>query len=264
MNENQLLSEYVVSLKYRDIPDDVTELVKMEILDTIGVTCAGANEAIGRILLPLAEEWGGKPEATVIGSGKKLPAVLAALVNGSTAQALDYDAITFSTGHVGVCIIPAVLAAAELSGKASGKDIITAATLGIDVMCRFGEASKPMIKASGWLYTPVFGSFGATAAAGKLLGLTADELANAFGIAYSQAAGSRQPVTEGKLVKPMQSGFAARTGVMSAILAKRGVSGSLDFISGKFGLATQYLDGDFKPEILVKDVQIKHERSDRS
>ena len=253
MDLNHVLSEYVVNTNYKDLPAEVVEMAKKDIMDTIGVAVAAAGEAGGRELAKLADEWGGAPECTVIGYGKKAPLPVATVINATTAHSLDYDDVMFSTGHVGVAVIPAALATAEKVGGVTGKELITAVVLGIDVMCRLGEASIPLARGYGWLYTPLYGMFGATAAAGKLLGLTVDEMENAFGICYSQAAGTRQPTTEGSLVKRIQAGLAGRGGVFSALLAKEGVTGPKNCFEGKFGLFHTYQRDNYMPENAVKE-----------
>ena len=254
MDANITLANYVVNTNYEDIPTDLVELAKKDILDTLGVAIAAGGEAGGKELMTLIEEWGGKPESTVVGYGVKVPAPLAAMVNSTTAHSLDYDDVMFSTGHVGVTVIPPALAAAERRGNVSGKELIAAVVLGIDVMCRLGEASEPLALGPGWLYTPLYGVFGATAAAGKILGLTADQMANAFGIAYSQAAGNREPVMEGALVKRIQAGFASRAGVFSVLAASKGVTGAINCLEGKFGLFNVYHRGNYLPENLTRDL----------
>ena len=253
MDLNRKLAEYVVNTNYKDLPAEVVEMAKKDIMDTIGVAVAAAGEAGGRELARLAKEWGGNPECTVIGYDMKAPLPVATVINATTAHSLDYDDVMFSTGHVGVAVIPAALATAEKVGGVTGEELITAVVLGIDVMCRLGEASIPLARGYGWLYTPMYGMFGATAASGKLLGLTADEMENAFGICYSQAAGTRQPTTEGALVKRIQAGLAGRAGTFSALLAKEGVTGPKECFEGKFGLFHTYQRDNYMPENAVRD-----------
>lgn len=254
MDASYSLANNVIKLDYSDIPAEAIEIAKKDILDTLGVAIAGCSEPGGKELMTLVEEWGGKEESTVIGFGKKMPAPLAALVNGTTAHALDYDDVILSTGHVGVIVIPSAFAVAERKGKVNGKDLITAVILGIDVMCRLGEASKPLALGPGWLYTPLYGVFGATAAAGKLLELDEEQMVNAFGIAYSQAAGNRQPIVDGALSKRMQAGLAARAGVFSALAASKGITGAKNCFEGKFGLFKVYHRGEYSRETLLRDL----------
>jgi len=244
----------VVNLNYNELPAEVVEIAKRDILDTLGVAIAGSSEPGGEELMALAEECGGKAESTVIGFDTKLSAVFATLVNTTMAHALDYDDVAFSTGHIGVTVIPPAFAIAEKIGRVSGKELLTAIVLANDVACRLGEASKPLAQGPGWLYTPLYGIFGATTAAGKLLGFDEEKMRNAFGIAYSQTAGNRQPVAEGSLSKRMQAGFASKAGVFSALVASKGVTGPNDCFEGKFGLFNTYHRGEYNRDALVKDL----------
>ncbi|MBQ9881194.1 MAG: MmgE/PrpD family protein [Synergistes sp.] len=254
MDANYSFAENVVNTKFEDLPQNIVDIAKMDILDTLGVAYAGHIEAGGDQLAELAGKWGGAPESTLIGYGMKTSAPLAALVNGTLAHSLDYDDVTMSTGHIGVMIVPTAFAVAQSVGNVSGKDFITAVVLGNDVACRLGEASKPLSMGPGWLYTPLYGVFAATAVAGKLLGLTEEQMVNAFGIAYAQAAGNRQTIIDGAISKRMAAGMSCRAGVFSAYAASMGITGAKDCFEGRFGLFNVYHGGDYKPEYLTRDL----------
>ena len=247
MTISEILAAHVVNTNYKDLPADVIDIAKKDILDTLGVAVAAAGEAGGRELMEIIDEMGGKPESALIGYGKKAPAIYAALLNGTTAHSLDYDDVTLSTGHTGVTLVSSLFAIADRLGNVTGKEFITAMVLGHDIACRLGEASIPLALCPGWLYTPLYGIYGATAAAGKLLKLNAEQMADAFGIAYSQTAGNRQTVLDGALSKRMAAGFVSQAGVLSALAAQKGVTGPRECIEGKFGLINVYHRGNFKP-----------------
>ncbi|MBN1849518.1 MAG: MmgE/PrpD family protein [Deltaproteobacteria bacterium] len=254
MDASYSLARNLVELGYDDLPAETVEIAKKDILDTLGVAIAGSSELGGKELMTLVGDWGGKEESTIIMFGMKAPAPFAALVNGTTAHSLDYDDVILSTGHVGVSIIPAAFSIAERKGKVKGKDLIAAVVLGIDVECRLGEASKPLALGPGWLYTPLYGVFGAAGVAGKLLELDEDQMVNAFGIAYSHAAGTRQPVVDGALSKRMAAGLASQAGVFSALAASKGITGARDCFEGKFGLFNVYHRGEYNRETLLADL----------
>ena len=133
--------------------------------------------------------------------GIRLPAPQAALLNASMGHALDFDD-TLDTGgsiHPGVSVLGAVLAACDSLEGVTGRDVLVAVALGLDVSCRIALAST---LDRGWHRTAAMGVFGATAAAGKLIGLTPGQTLAAFGIAYSHAAGNRQCILDGALTKP--------------------------------------------------------------
>jgi len=166
-------------------------------------------------------------------------------------HALDYDDThDRAVLHTGPITVPAAFAAAEYIGGISGKDLINAITLGIEVHCRLGLATKIWI---GWMLTPLYGYFGAATAVGKLLGLDEDGLLNAWGIAYSQAAGNGEAIPSGGLTKRLQAGFAASGGMLASLLAQKGVSGAKNSLEGKSGMFNLYQRGEYDPKALTKD-----------
>ena len=130
----------------------------------------------------------------------KVPSPYAALINSTSAYSLNYDDESPGVGHAGCTVVPIAFAIAQRIEEVNGKDFLTAVTLGIDVSCRLGEASENMVLGPGWLYPPLLGIFGATACAGKLLNLNKEQMVDAFGIAYSQAAGNRQVNRDGAVM----------------------------------------------------------------
>jgi 2-methylcitrate dehydratase PrpD len=127
-------------------------------------------------------------------------------------------------------------------GGVSGKDLINAVTLGVDLVCRLGLATQSPLS---WVRTATCGSFGATAASGKILRLNKEEMWNALGIVYSQTSGNAQCLVDGGLVKRMQPGFSAKAGVLSAFLSKRGITGAKDIFEGPYGFFNLYERGDY-------------------
>jgi 2-methylcitrate dehydratase PrpD len=149
------------------------------------------------------------------------------------------------------------LALAETQREASGKDLINAVVVGNELICRLGLAAK---------ISPVFvrtvtcGSFGAAAAAAKILKLDRDKMLNTLGIVYSQTAGNAQCVLSGALVKRMQPAMAAKAGVISALLAKRGVTGARDIFEGGYGYFRLYERGEYNRDCLFDDLGEKFEQ----
>ncbi|MFC1932444.1 MmgE/PrpD family protein [Chloroflexota bacterium] len=253
MDASYSFAKHIVKTNYDDIPDEAIEMARRCVLDHLGVAAAGSNEPGGKEIMELVGEWGGKEESTVIMFGQKVPSPYAALVNSTMAHALDYDDNVRGGAHVGASVVPAAFAIAERKGKVNGKELLTAITLGFDIHCRLGEASKEWQLGPGWIHTALYGFFGATTAAGKLLGLDEEQMVNAFGIAYSQTAGNAQCVTDGALTKRLQVGSASRAGVFSALLASKGLTGAKDSFEGKYGLFHVYQQGDYDPARLVAD-----------
>jgi 2-methylcitrate dehydratase PrpD len=155
---------------------------------------------------------------------------------------LDYDDV--GGGHVSIATIPVALALGEKRGGLSGRDLITAFAAGSDVMTRFCLAIDvpDWQMNSGWFATQLFGFIGGAATAGRLLGLDAGQMENAFGIAFNQMSGSRQmAVGAATHMRSMQAGFSGQAGILSAELARRGIIGSKDAVEGRFGVFRNYI-----------------------
>ncbi|MBI4329782.1 MAG: MmgE/PrpD family protein [Chloroflexi bacterium] len=261
MDASQAFANNVANLKFEDIPDDAVRAAKISILDTLGIILAASSLATGsRELVDFVKEGGGKEESSILGFGGKVPSYMAALANGAMAHSLDYDDVHESAQvHAGVTIVPGSLAVAERVGKVDGKQFITAVVLGADFACRLSLAAAP--RPRGWQPTPVFGFFGVAAAASKFLGLNAETVQNALGIAYSQAAGNAQPITDAALTKRTQAGFAAKGGIISALMAQKGITGATNSLEGEFGFYKVYWGGKYNREVLTGDLGKRFEVS---
>jgi 2-methylcitrate dehydratase PrpD len=233
------LAAHVAGSRFEDLPRATVLATKRDLLDTYGCLLGGSAEPGIAELRRLANRWGGAPEAPVLVHGDRLPAPAAAQINGAMAHALDFDDVLDHGGsiHPGASVLAASLAAASLRGDASGKDLVLAATLGLDVACRIALAS-PLDR--GWHRTSVMGVFGATAAAASLLRLPPEQVLHGFGIAYSQAAGNRQCILDGALTKRLQAGLGGSGGVFAAMLAREGFTGATNIFGGRYGFLELY------------------------
>lgn len=252
------LSRNLAGLKYEDIPTQTAELTKMDILDSLGVAIAATSTAPGcKKVSELVKEMGGKKESTIIGYGGKVPSYMAAFVNATLVHALNYDDMHDGLGiHIACSVFPAAFATAERVGKVTGKEFITAYTLGMDIECRLARALIITGKQRdwfiyGWNIPQVLGYFGAAAAAGRLLGLDEEHLVSTFGLAYSQVAGSRQTNISPGSDKAMYPSFPAKAGVLSALMAQKGIAGPKDCLEGKAGLYNLYFRGEYNPALLT-------------
>ena len=244
------LARFVLNTRYQDLTEEVVKATKRDIFDTIGVGLGGSSAPGIRDVVDYVTEMGGKKSSTVLVYGAKVPPVSAALANGSMCHALDFDDThDRAVLHTGVAVVPAAFAVAEHIGGINGKDFITAITLGIEIHCRLGIATKLWI---GWMLTPLYGYFGAATAASKLLGLDEEGLLNAWGIAYSQAAGNTEAIASGALTKRLQAGFAASGGVISSLLAQRGITGARNVFEGKAGIFNLYQRGEYNAAALTE------------
>ena len=246
------LAERASALCYDELPAPVRELVRQCVLDYLGVTIAGAQDPLVRILLDEMAAAGGSPQASVIGHSIRVPALSAALVNSAAAHALDYDDVNMAMpGHPSVAILPGLLALAELKGS-SGREVVTAFVAGYETACRIGAALQPGHYNLGFHSTGTVGSFGAAAACARLLGLDAEATAVALGIAGTQAAGLKSQF--GTMCKPLHAGKAAQNGLLAARLAQRGFSSRTDIVECVQGFASTH-GPDFAPDAALATPQ---------
>ena len=227
------LAEFIGKNRWDEVPPAAIEQAKRAILDTLGVMLAGSVEPPARIVRGLAEAEGGAPRCAVVGTKARTGAAWAALANGTAAHALDFDDTNFAMmGHPSAPVLAAALAAGELAA-ADGRALLHAYLLGFEVETALGEAMVPAHYEHGWHATGTLGSLGAAAAAARMLGLDAGRTRMALALAASQASGLKENF--GTMAKPFHAGHAARTGVLSALLARDGFTGSEQAIEGPQG-----------------------------
>lgn len=238
------LALHVSRTRFSDLPPATVEATKRDLIDTMGCALGGSGAPGIDTLIRLYREWGGKEQAPLLLVGGGLPAPQAAFIHAAMAHALDYDDTydRASSIHPGASVLGAALAMADLIGDVSGAALVTAAALGLDVSCRIALAATTD---RGWHRTSAIGVFGAAAVAGKLLGLTPEQLHNAFGIALSQAAGTRQCILDAALTKRFQAGQGAGAGIVSALLAQQGFTGATEVFAGRYGFFELYQPGGF-------------------
>jgi 2-methylcitrate dehydratase PrpD len=238
MRPTLALAERVAGTEFDGIPANAREVAKQALLDFVGVTVAGIDEPLSRILREQAQDDGGHPHAQLIGTAERVSTTQAALINGSAGHAHDYDDVhTAMGGHPTVPVAPGVFALSEHLTR-TGKDLVAAFCAGIDAECILGRYAGPTHYARGWHATGTLGSFGAAAAAARLYGLSVDDTAGALGIAGTQAAGLKAQF--GTMCKPLHAGHAAATGVQAAALASKGFESRADILEANQGfMATQ-------------------------
>ena len=257
MDAAYLFAKNFVDTKYENLPPEVVEATKKEILDLLGVALGGASQPGATHVCALVKDWGGKEESSIFGSKQKVPAPNAAQANATMAHALDFDDVhEAAVMHPGIASIPVVLAVGEAQGNLSGKELITSTALGVDMMCRLALATTPGKSPIelGWHLTSLFGFMGSAATAARVLSLKEEEIVDAIGIGYHQCAGNGQCVKDGALTKRLGPGFAIKGGITAALLAKAGVTGAKNTFEGEWGLYQQYMHGDYSREILVADL----------
>jgi 2-methylcitrate dehydratase PrpD len=227
------VADFVVRTQLVDIPHNVIELGKKSLLDGIGLALAGSKLQTADILQKYMNSLSfGAGGATVLGTSNKLPARFAAFVNGVAIHVEDFDDTQLAVAkdrvyglltHPTVPVLPAAFAVAEITRK-SGKELMLAYQLGVEVETKIAEAISPRHYEDGFHSTGTCGVFGGTTACAKLRGYDAANLERAFGIAASQASGLRENF--GTMMKPFHAGHAAEIGVFSTELADLGWSGA--------------------------------------
>lgn len=223
------VAKFVATTKYEDIPQDVIELGKKSILDGLGLALAGSRAQTGIICRQYLENLGtcdGK--AILIGSTRKTSPRFAAFANGVSIHADDFDDTQLSDAkdrvygllvHPTVPVLPVALALAE-GRSVSGKELMLAYHLGVEVECKIAEAISPRHYQDGFHSTGTCGPFGSAAASAKLLGFEPSKIRNTFGLVASQSGGLRENF--GTMTKPFQAGHAAESGLVSAELVALG------------------------------------------
>jgi 2-methylcitrate dehydratase PrpD len=249
------LSRFAATLSHARLDPAVIKAVKTNIADTLSCGLAGSSAKAIAEVSDLVRHWGGAQEADEFVFGGKFPAHHAAWVNSGMCHARDYDDThDAAILHAGVSVVPAAIAAGQLRGNTSGAELIAAVAAGLEVTCRLGVAIQVDIIESGFIYSSLLGYFGATAAAGRALGLTAEEMVNAFGIVYSSVAGNHQVTRDASLMKRLQPGLAAQAAVVAVQLAKRGIRGAQGVFEGADGFFRVYLGGRVDRDMVSKDL----------
>ena len=231
------LSQFVVAARP---PAEARARAAAAVLDTVGVTLAGAPEPAGRIVQAIVASEGGHA-ARVFGTPHRASASGAALANGTAAHALDYDDMCFvSLAHPSAPLVPAAMAAGELKAS-TGRDILDAYVIGFEIEARLGRLMNPRHYQRGWHCTSTLGTIGAAAAVSRLLGLDAGGASQALAIAASQASGLKENF--GTMVKPLHAGLAARNGIQAGLLARGGMTASARALDGPQGFI-RAMDGE--------------------
>ncbi|MCL2122034.1 MAG: MmgE/PrpD family protein [Clostridiales bacterium] len=230
-------AKFINAITYDALPENVRELAKVSLLDYISCTLAGSRSEIEPIFMDLVDELGGNAQASIYGTNVKSSVVNAALVNAAYAHVLEMDDIhRLAMYHPGIVVLPAALAIAERD-KLSGKQLIEGILAGYEVGIRIGVAINPS-HFKIWHTTGTVGAFSAASSAGKLMGLSVDELTNALGNAGSMAAGLWQFNIDASMTKPLHPGKASVNGILACMLAKRGFTGAENIIEGAKGFGT--------------------------
>lgn len=232
MPNTKTIIDFICDTKYEDIPAEVIENAKGRILDCIGVAYSGGVESVGKVTKDFIRAYGkGRPEATVVGANIKTDVMNAAFANGILMDAIDYND-HFLLSHPSVGVVPALLPVSEMVG-ASGKDMLTAFVVGLEIYTKVNQAMTTEPWYHGFHATGIWTTCGAVAVAGKLLKLDKEQMLMAWGLACSTFSGLKRNV--GVHAKPFHVGRSIEGGARSALLASLGFTSHVDAFEGKEG-----------------------------
>jgi 2-methylcitrate dehydratase PrpD len=238
------LCRHLAAARFSDLSPAAQRQARRGVLDWIGCALAGSRHRTIDTLVGVLHEAGGRPQATVLGRQLKLGRLDAPLANGQMGHVLDFDD-THMGGQLGGVvlhasspILPALFSLAERA-PVSGAELMLAYAVGFEAGIRSG-LTAPGHHKGGWHLTGTLGTIAAAVAAGKLIGLDAQKLTYAMGIAATQAAGMQQ--NRGTMCKSFHAGKAAQSGMLAALLAERGFDSTQEIIEGRKGFCRVYSD----------------------
>jgi len=258
---------YAAEFPANDVPEAVLRYTRYLFEDTIACILSGSSAKGVRELVNVQRWWGGTGQARVISYSEQMSAPSAAFLNSVMCHANDFDDThDGAVNHGCVSIVPALMALCESmkeNRSVSGVEFLAALAIGLDVSNRLGMAFIPYLHV-GWLPTTLWGPFGTAAACGRLLGLDAEAMGHAFGLAYSQIHGNRQGLTDGALSKRIQPAFSAIAGLQAAVFASQGITGARGIIDGAFGIRELYTSGKIDAEYLSEGLGARFETTNIS
>jgi 2-methylcitrate dehydratase PrpD len=246
----QCFADFAVGVRYEQLPAPAVTAAKKTILDSLAVMLAASGtEPAVRAVVDLVQESGGRPEASVLGFGFKAPAIMAAFANGAMAHSLNYDDQLPWGQHPSLSIVPAALAITERRSGVSGRDLLAAIAAGQDIFTRL-RCNVDWRK--DWNLSTVMGVFAATATAGRLLGLSREQMRHAFAAASMQSSGVMAVVSgPGSELGGIYGAFPAKGAVTAALLAEKGMVGVEAVFESKLGIFSTYFDGRYDRDAML-------------
>jgi len=237
------LARFARGLSLDDVPSAVVAQAELLALDTLGSCLASSTMDFGRAVLETAESLGGAAESSLVGRPARVAAANAVLANATLAHGLDFDDTREDAiVHTGCVAVTSALAAAEAAG-AGGAAVVEGIIAGVETMCRIGLAVPGRFHARHFHPTSLTASFAAAVVAGKLGGLTEDQLVNALGICGSQAGGIIEYLADGTWTKRLHPGWAAHAGIVATRLARAGFTGPETVFEGEHGFYAAFAGG---------------------
>jgi 2-methylcitrate dehydratase PrpD len=247
----------ILRVSFKSFDASVVDRARDRIIDVVGCIIGGANASGNSTLIDLVKGWGGKKEGTILVHGIKVPVHDAAMVNSVMSRSYDFEPAgplvegKSTPAHLSGTTVPTAVTVAE-ERAASGKDLLTALILGDDLASRIIAASNLNID-SGFDCTGTVNAFGATAIAGRLLGLDEQQMIHAFGIVLNQLAGTFQNIFDGAHSFKLPQGLAARAGIFSVAIAARGFTGVKDPLLSRYGYFSLYCKS-YQLDVLTRNL----------
>ncbi|HEY78729.1 MAG TPA: MmgE/PrpD family protein [Dehalococcoidia bacterium] len=258
----EALSANVLATRFENFDQATLDGAKGRITEVLGCAVGGARAVGNPGLLDLVKGWGGKEEATILVYGTMVPVHNAAMVNSIMARSFDFEPVApwvddgDIPAHISGTTVMTAVSLGEMT-DINGRELITALLVGDDIAVRV-LAAHNFNFTLGWDNTGTVNMVGATAIAGRLLGLNERQMRHAFGIVLSQMAGSMQNVWDGSTAFKLPQGLSARNGIFSAQLAKAGWTGPEDMLLSRYGFYHLYADGCKNPDLLTRDLGKKY------
>ncbi len=240
-------AEWLLGLRYQDLPEDVRVATRCRVLDIIGLALAGATRDPGQAVHRAALKLGRGDDARILWYGERTAATLAGLVNGTMAHTLEFDDTHNETiVHVSVPLVTTALVLGDMLDT-PGAELVTALAGAAELATRIGVIAPGRLNRYGFHPTAIVGAMSAAFLASRLCGLTVEQTRHALGIAGSKAAGLMECWTDGTWAKSLHPGLSAETGITAATLAHAGFTGPATVFEGRFGLMASHVqDPDYK------------------
>jgi len=245
---SRVISRFIISTDYDNLPPEVVDKMKASLFHSLLVSIIGADTSHGKAAVELAKVEESKENgATILVDGTKATRSGAAFANSKLMHATNQSDSYRMLIHPGPCIIPSVLAAAEL-GSSSGKDVLAAMAVAYEIESRLAGDFIPSVQARGFRSSPIFGTLGAAVATGKLLGLNEDQMVTAVALACTFTGGTNEGPRSGGREMMFHEPQATRNGLMAALLAREDVKGSETSLEGDAGFYNAFV-GNNKGEL---------------
>ena len=235
------LAKFITTLNYETVPLQALDKMKASLLHSLIVSIVGAETTHGKAAVELTKSEESRPEgATILVDGTKATRCGAAFANSKLMHATNQSDSYRMLTHPGPCIIPSLLATAEIGGY-GGKEVLAAMVAGYEVESRIASDFIPSVQARGFRSSPIFGTLGSAVATGKLIGLTEDQMVTALALAITFTSGTNEGPRSGGREMMFHEPQATRSGIMAALLARENVKGSETALEGDAGFYNAFV-----------------------